>query len=144
MVIIPADEARIDEILALDRQCISPPWTEGQMLSELYNEYSRFELALRDERLLGFYVLRITGDEAELLRIAVAPAERRQGIGGALLAAAVERAKKAGAEKIFLEVRASNKPAISIYERLGFLYVGTRRAYYEKPVEDANVMILEV
>lgn len=144
MNITGADESHIDEILAIDRECISPPWTEGQMLSEIYNEDTDFRLAVEAGKVLGFCVLRRIGDEAELLRIAVKPESRRLGAGIQLMNAAIKDAGGRGVLTIFLEVRVSNLAAISMYEKLGFRNLGVRRGYYDAPVEDAKIMSLHL
>ncbi len=67
-------------------------------------------------------------------------AYRRQGIGGALVAACMAWAATTGATTIRLEVRASNVPALALYKRYGFSTLGVRRAYYSVPVEDAVLL----
>ena len=76
------------------------------------------------------------GAEAETLNIAVDPTSRRRGAAQALLLAFLERHDG----EVFLEVRASNVPAISLYRKLGFVEVGSRPGYYHSPVENALVM----
>ena len=144
MEIIAADEARINELLQLDRECLSPPWTHGQMLSEIYNDDTLFMTTLNNGAVVGFCVLRKIGDEAELFRIATSAEFRREGVATHLLHRVITDAKSAGVEKVFLEVRASNAAAIVLYERFGFKSVGVRRGYYTEPVEDAVVMRLEI
>ncbi|HEX8338805.1 MAG TPA: GNAT family N-acetyltransferase, partial [Pyrinomonadaceae bacterium] len=68
------------------------------------------------------------------------PESRRQGVGGALLGAALEAAARRGAVEAVLEVRAGNLPAQRMYERFGFAVVGSRKGYYREPVEDAKIM----
>lgn len=76
----------------------------------------------------GMVLLRVVADEAEILTIGVTA--RRQGIGRALMLAAMDAAGSAGAQKLFLEVAASNQPALAFYHALGFAAVGTRLGYY--------------
>ena len=86
----------------------------------------------------GFLVSRQTAPgEREILNIAVAPYQRRQGLARRLLE--LELANAPGATW-FLEVRASNVPALNLYQQLGFSTVGRREAYYESPPEAAIVM----
>ncbi|MBQ7088187.1 MAG: GNAT family N-acetyltransferase, partial [Clostridia bacterium] len=69
---------------------------------------------------------------------------RRGGIGSALLAAMIEAFRQEGGQSLFLEVRASNLPARSLYEKFGFTQIGIRRNYYQQPQEDGLVYCLEV
>jgi ribosomal-protein-alanine N-acetyltransferase len=87
---------------------------------------------------LGFVLVRTVADEAEVLTICVANAERQSGIGAALLQAAAAKAVEAGAKTMFLEVVTDNEAAKTLYYRCGFRTVGTRRAYYQG--KDALVM----
>jgi len=79
---------------------------------------------------VAYGVWTIAADEAELLRLAVVPARRRQGLARALLAAAAGRLAAADCTTCFLEVRADNRSAIALYEGAGFHRIGRRRAYY--------------
>ena len=84
---------------------------------------------LIDER-GGMLLGRITVDEAEVLTLAVAPLERRQGIATGLLRATTERVRAHGGTAMFLEVAIGNAPALALYRREGFIEVGRRRHYY--------------
>jgi ribosomal-protein-alanine N-acetyltransferase len=101
-------------------------------------------ILLRSEGMpIGFALCRVTVDEAELLTIAVAAAERRRGLGRALLAAVIECVRAAGATALFLEVGADNPAAIALYRRNDFRPVGRRSGYYQRgsqPPADALVM----
>ena len=96
--------------------------------------------ALTGRRLGGYIAARMNADELHVNNIGVWPDSRRQGVGGALLGAALEVAASWGAAGAVLEVRASNVPALMLYERFGFTVVGERRNYYRDPVEDAKIM----
>ncbi len=89
---------------------------------------------------VGFLAGLFSGEELEILNLAVAPAARRKGIGAALLQGARAAARKSGGRRAFLEVRVSNASAITFYERLGFLPAGLRNNYYSAPVESALVI----
>jgi ribosomal-protein-alanine acetyltransferase len=88
----------------------------------------------------GFLVARTTWDEAEILNMAVEPTHRRNGIGSALLSAAISSAQIHQAKTIYLEVRESNRAAIAFYAKHGFAKSAVRRAYYSSPTENAVVM----
>jgi [ribosomal protein S18]-alanine N-acetyltransferase len=76
--------------------------------------------------------------------VAVTQEVRGRGVGRRLVREVLERVRKRGARECFLEVRVSNMAARKLYEELGFAAIGTRRAYYRKPVEDALVMRVEL
>jgi [ribosomal protein S18]-alanine N-acetyltransferase len=95
----------------------------------------------------GIALCRVAADEAELLTIAVRPAERQRGAGRRLLTAVIDRVREAGARALFLEVGADNPPARALYEAMGFRVVGTRSAYYRRgdgPPADALIMRLSL
>jgi [ribosomal protein S18]-alanine N-acetyltransferase len=88
----------------------------------------------------GFVAVRRAADEAEVLKLAVDPSHQRQGIGRVLLQEACQRIKALGVRRVYLEVRASNEPAIRLYASTGFTAQYVRKDYYELPPEDAVVM----
>jgi ribosomal-protein-alanine acetyltransferase len=92
----------------------------------------------------GFAVFHGVMDEAELRNIAVDPAHQRRGIARALLAAGIRTMQESGVRQIFLEVRASNRPALAFYRAAGFHLLYTRQDYYQDPVEDALVMACDI
>jgi [ribosomal protein S18]-alanine N-acetyltransferase len=94
--------------------------------------------------LCGFLVGRMAADEAEILNVAVDPAKRRSGIASALLNAALADFRHAGALTVFLEVRESNHAAIRFYENRGFAKTGRRPGYYQRPTEEAVLMMREL
>jgi len=81
----------------------------------------------------GFLLGRVVAGEAELLTLAVAPEARRRGIGKRLVAGFLDESRRRGAETAFLEVAADNASAIALYEGVGFVTVGRRKAYYTCP-----------
>jgi ribosomal-protein-alanine N-acetyltransferase len=93
-----------------------------------------------DDAILGFVGLWFMVDEAHVVTIAVAEAERRQGLGEMLLIAAIELAQRRGQEVVTLECRVSNAPAQALYEKYGFRRVGVRKRYYTDNNEDALIM----
>ena len=145
--IAAAVEEDIERILEIEREAISPPWTHGALLGEVYREDSFFSVAVIDNPhwdgdVAGFVVLRRMADEGELLQIAVDKAMRRRGIADMLLGAALSYADENALKSVFLEVRKSNAAAIALYEKHGFRPLRLRKEYYSSPVEDAVVMKL--
>jgi ribosomal-protein-alanine N-acetyltransferase len=91
----------------------------------------------------GFLLLQVAAQEAEVINLVVAPPARRRGIGLALLAGAMERAREMGARAMFLEVASDNEAAQALYSAAGFRQVGTRPDYYRKgPINYTDALIL--
>ncbi|MBR3212213.1 MAG: ribosomal protein S18-alanine N-acetyltransferase [Oscillospiraceae bacterium] len=134
-----AGSADIPEISEIERSCFSPAWSDKSLLDELASQDTFFAVA-SDGRILGFCVARIAGDEAELYQIAVSENARRRGTAALLMEAVFRWAAASGAEKLFLEVRACNGPAVGLYEKTGFSVINIRKDYYSAPVEDALIM----
>ncbi|MFA5450647.1 MAG: ribosomal protein S18-alanine N-acetyltransferase [Dehalococcoidales bacterium] len=87
----------------------------------------------------GFWLM---AGEAHIVDIAVREAYRRRGLGELLLICLIDLAVALNAVKITLEVRSSNKNAISLYQKYGFTLEGTRRRYYLDNNEDALIMTI--
>jgi ribosomal-protein-alanine N-acetyltransferase len=83
-------------------------------------------------------------EEAELRNLAVEPAHQRQGVARSLVRMGIRKLQESGGRRIFLEVRASNHPALALYASLGFRLHSTRKDYYQDPVEDALLMELDI
>lgn len=95
-------------------------------------------------KIMGFAAIHRVIDEAELRNIGVDPEHQHQGVGRALLEQARRRLMEAGAKRVYLEVRASNKAALGLYYSLGFALHSLRKDYYRDPQEDAYVLGLEL
>lgn len=138
----------IDQVLAIEQASFSMPWSRNLFLSEFRSPgVSSLLVALADDSatrvVTGYIVYWLVEDEMHILNLAVAPALRRHGIARQLVLAAIKRAYVQGARRAFLEVRASNAAAQKLYSSLGFSGSFIRRGYYDSPIEDAVVMILE-
>ncbi len=94
--------------------------------------------------IVGFAAMAQMADEAELRNIAVRPLYQRQGVGRRLLEQAHERLLEAGVNRLYLEVRPSNRAAVELYRSLGYSVRAERRKYYQDPPEDALVLGLEL
>jgi len=147
--ILTATEDHIDQILNIEQEAISPPWTHGLLLSEIYNVESYFVVAAQTSllstsqeatQIKGFIILRCTHFDAELLQIAVAINARSCGVGDMLMRAMLDHANEKTLDKLFLEVRKSNEPAITLYKKHGFKTLSHRKDYYTTPTEDAIIM----
>jgi [ribosomal protein S18]-alanine N-acetyltransferase len=126
-----------ETLAAVHAQAFATPWTAEQ-IAALIDRPEVFGLAAAG----GFILLRAMAGEAEVLTLAVVRAERRRGLGRALLIAGLESARTAGAETAFLEVAADNDAAIALYEDAGFARVGRRRAYYSRAGGAMDALVL--
>ena len=138
MLIRPADSGDIASIVMLEGACFSDPWPEDFIARRL----ERILVAERDGFFLGYAAVDAVLDEGSLDSIAVTPEHRRQGAADALLDAARQWALARSLRLVNLEVRAGNAPAVALYKKHGFVQVGLRKNYYEKPREDAILMTL--
>jgi [ribosomal protein S18]-alanine N-acetyltransferase len=137
-----ASPSDLDDVLAIEEESFTNPWTRDMYIAELQNEGVSFcYLARTDERqVVGFCSFWRVVDELHINNLAVLPHYRRAGVATALLRHIFREGARLGAVRATLEVRRSNNPARILYERFGFSTAGTRRAYYTKPVEDAIVL----
>lgn len=94
--------------------------------------------------IVGFAAFYRIGDEAEVRNVAVDPAQQRRGIARLLFAEGLRLLRGVGVRRVFLEVRASNRPARNLYEALGFRLLYGRRNYYHNPDDDALVMACDI
>jgi N6-L-threonylcarbamoyladenine synthase len=137
---VPGDLAAV---LALE-QALFPEdaWPEELLRSELAQPAGRYLVATADDgSVIGYAGLRVGGDQGDVQTIAVAPAFRRLGIARALLIELLGEARRRGAVDVFLEVRADNPGAITLYEALGFEQIAFRAGYYQGRI-DAHIMRL--
>ena len=141
--ILPMTADRLFQVAALEKECFpADPWSPGTFLAALENPAVAILLAEgADGRVLGYAVLSVVLDEGNLDNIAVAPDCRRQGVADALLSALTGFGRE-HLSALMLEVRASNVPALALYQKHGFEAVGRRKNYYSAPKEDAVLMTL--
>ena len=135
------EENDIPAVRELELQCFSDPWTETMLREMLESSLDScfVLLSVEERKTAGYANVRVLGDEAELMRICVAPEFRGRGWSGPLLEEGMREMTRRGAAAATLEVRAGNVPAIRLYERHGFRKEGLRKKYYRDPVEDAAI-----
>ncbi len=126
----------------LQPQCFDPPWSEDMLRARLVHPRSLNLGLFCDGDLQGFVLLSHLLDEAEVLQIGVAPQYQRGGLARRLLTQALQQLVGLGIERLMLEVRVSNQPALGLYRALGFVEDGRRRGYYPTATgyEDAVLM----
>lgn len=135
--IIRMNESHVSAVAELEKQNFSEPWSENSVRGELTNSLSLWLVALDGDTVVGYVGSQTVLGEADMMNIAVADSHRRQGIARMLVQALIDRLD---ANMLTLEVRASNAPAIALYESEGFSQIGLRKNYYRKPKEDALIL----
>ncbi len=143
MIIEPATPADLDAIDEIERHSFKAPWPRSVFEGELAREWARIDV-VRDPAVIAFNNYWLVAGELHILAIATHPDRRRAGIGGLLLAHAMEKARAVAATLATLEVRRGNTPAIALYERAGFKTVHVRQRYYQDDGEDALVMLCDL
>ena len=137
----------LDAVMAIEVSAYPYPWSRGNFIDTLAAGHDARVLEAPDGSLIGYLVALHGGPETHLLNLTVAPTRQRQGHARHLLDDLLARAADGGAAQVWLEVRASNRRARTVYERRGFKTVGLRRHYYPSGGgrrEDAVLMSFSV
>ncbi len=130
----------LEQVSTMEAACFSMPWSKKSFEENLNRSDAVYVVARDGDKVLGYCGAYVILNEADINQVAVEPLHRKKGVGGKMLAALLEKLRKAGADAVTLEVRKSNEAAIALYESMGFVTEGIRKNFYEKPVEDALIM----
>ena len=131
----PGDARDLDQVICVMQSAFDPVFGEAWTRSQCAGILPMSGVALHIARIapstpaIGFSLLRVIADEAELLLLAVDPTHRGRGIGSALLDKFIDDARQGGARRLHLEVRDGN-PAVHMYRLAGFDLAGRRSQYY--------------
>lgn len=140
VIIRDTEEKDLEQIEALEQVCFSRPWPIDMLRRQLHSDRHEFLVAAEGERVLGYIGMLHVMDEGYISNVAVAEDARRRGIGSMLVEEMLRRCERLALLFVTLEVRASNEPAIRLYDRYSFVPVGRRKGYYDAPKEDAVLM----
>ena len=130
-------EDELPAIAALERESFTVPWTLAQLIESRSADIVVMKTASVEGTVVGYLCATYILGEAEIQRIAVNPAFRRQGHARTLLESFF---REYSPDVTFLDVRASNIPAQELYKSEDFEICGIRKNYYDSPVEDAVLM----
>lgn len=136
------DYGDVETVMRIEQSIYPYPWTTGNFIDSLDSGYACLVAEL-DDTLIGYAVLMPSVDEAHLLTIGITTAHQRKGLGEEVLGRIMASAHNSGINRILLEVRPSNAPALALYRKCGFRQIGLRRGYYpadNNSREDAIVM----
>lgn len=140
LIIHKMTESDLDQVAQIASLSFARPWSRQGFADALPMDNACFLVARKEENVVGYGGLSMALDEGEIVSIAVKPDCLRQGIGNKLMKELLKEGRRNGVCRFFLEVRVSNTPAISLYEKYGFSICGTRKNYYPELHEDAYVM----
>lgn len=143
-VLSPLHWWQLAPVLAIERELFgADSWTAAVFWSELAQHDARHYLVAtlgEARQVVGYGGLAAVADEAYIQTLAVTGAQQGRRVGAGLLDALLAEADRRGARSVGLEVRTDNTAALRLYERRGFVVVGTRRGYYQPSGADAHVM----
>jgi [ribosomal protein S18]-alanine N-acetyltransferase len=138
-------------VRTIETLSFSNPWSDNTFRGEMQNTSVSFPMVVvrrpgnpvvADDEVVAYIIYWQIHDDVQVNNIAVHPDCRGLGLGEAMMRYAIARVREAGATFMTLEVRPSNAPALTLYKKLGFEIMGTRKNYYTRPDEDAFVMAL--
>ena len=142
---IPMSIKDLNKIYDLELESYDFPWTKEILRDCILYKYDSFAVFFNDN-LVGYIIAKITYPETHILNLTVKKNFRKKGIGKSLIELIISEARIRSSENILLEVRVSNFEAQSLYEKLNFQIIGTRKNYYESENgrEDAYVLKLDL
>jgi len=140
MEYILMNTSHVEAIAQLEEVCFADPWSSKSIASELKNPLSLWVVAVEDGQVAGYAGSQSVLGWADMMNLAVAPEFRRRGVAERLVGELICRLQENEVTCLTLEVRVSNTPAISLYEKMGFSCVGRRPNYYHNPKEDALIL----
>jgi ribosomal-protein-alanine N-acetyltransferase len=141
LIIRDMREDDIPAILEIEQISFSTPWSKESFLNEIYNKYAFSKVAVFEVNVIGYICANYLHHESHLLDLAVHPDFRRQGVATILMNEAIRELKKKGCVFMYIKVRVSNAGAQKFYELFGFKVETIRKKYYDKPDEDALLMM---
>lgn len=135
----------LDQVMAIELASYSHPWTRGIFRDCLRVGYHCQILEI-DGDIGGYAVMSEAVGEAHILNVCVSPQHQGEGLGKILIEYLLDSARRMSADIVLLEVRPSNKKALSLYHDMGFCEVGTRKNYYpsHNGREDALILALNL
>lgn len=138
-------EGDLPAVGALETRAYPFPWSPGIFRDCLRAGYACW--VIEDAgAIAGYAILSAAAGEAHLLNLCIAPERQSAGLGTRLLSGMLAVARGLRVQRVFLEVRPSNAPALALYDRAGFNEIGRRPGYYpaHRGREDAIVLALEL
>lgn len=133
-------ERDLDEVMVIEKDSFTLPWSRPSYESELQNQYANYLVCDWEGEVAAYVGMWTLFEEAHITNVAVGKEYRGRGMGRVLMLEEEKLARAKKAERILLEVRPSNISALTMYKGLGFVTTGIRKQYYADNQEDALVM----
>jgi len=133
-------ENDLDKVMIIEQESFSLPWSRESYLGELKNDFANYLVCDDGGEIAAYGGVWVVFEEAHITNVAVAIRYRGQGVGSDLMKELEKIARSKHATRILLEVRPSNQVALAMYDKLGFIQTGVRKAYYSDNGEDALIM----
>ena len=140
IIIREMTEEDLPEVLKYEQELFTDSWPEAVFREDIASLYSYPYVLHVDSELAGYAVLWVAATEGHLTNIAVGKKYQRKSIAKKLISFILRFACEMKLAQIILEVRPSNAPAISLYEKFGFEKLTVLKNYYRDPIEDCLVM----
>lgn len=142
IAIHPMTLADLDGVMEVERLSYLTPWSRDAFCSELLQTYTVYLVAKDGDKVVAIGGMHVVWEDAHVTNIAVHPLYRGRGLGQRMMQELINRARRRGARRMTLEVRASNTTAQNLYRKMGFVTApgAVRKGYYTDTNEDAIVM----
>ena len=137
----PMRQNDINQVIEVERSSYAFPWTPGVFRDCLRVGYCSW-VVQSGQQIIGYAVMSVAADEAHILNICIHPAFQGRGLAKRLLRWMLSLARLHHANNLFLEVRVSNRPALKLYDGLGFNEIGMRKDYYPAPGGREDAVLL--
>lgn len=135
----------LDGVTKIENHSFPTPWSRTAFSHEIAgNDFAYYIVLLDGNKVVGYAGMWVILDEGHITTIAVHQLYRGNGLGARLLNELILEALRRGCTKMTLEVRPSNLPALTLYQRTGFVSHGVRPGYYADTGEDAVIMWKEL
>lgn len=142
MICRDMEERDLLEIVAIEEENFSQPWTREDFLHSIKKDSDIYLVIEENNEILGYCGLWGVAGEGQINNVAVKKSYQSKGIGLYMMSQLISTGKSQGLQAFTLEVRESNEKAIALYQKLNFEICGIRRGFYDKPKENALIMWL--
>lgn len=137
------EEKDLPFVCAIEKASFPNPWRETTFLGEINDRHFSFPWVIIhkvEKKIIGYIIFWHIKEGVQISNIAIHPDFRRMGIGETVLRQVMDQVRRKGEKFVTLEVRPSNRAALSLYQKLGFEILAIMKDYYSYPQEHALVM----